>query len=144
MGNFPKWVDTLKAIVGVAFVIFGVWDYISPVDKETILQLITLLAAVIGGLIGIPPVIRLARGLILVRNKALDLPVNFYKWVDTVKAAVGLAFVLFAVWNFNSPVNQETIIALIDLLAVVIGGFFSLAALLRKLSGVYLIKTAAA
>ena len=67
---------------------------------------------------------------------------DFEKAVDTAKIVVGAAFAVFAVWGFVFPIDEATILSLIELIAIIIGGFIGGPAVIRKLNGQKLTKVA--
>lgn len=58
--DFSKYKESLKILVGAAFLLFGVWNVVSPVSETQVITLIDLVAAIIGAIIGAPAAIRFA------------------------------------------------------------------------------------
>lgn len=57
---FDKYKESLKIVVGAAFLLFGVWNVIVPVNEDQLITLIDLIASLIGAIIGAPAAIRAA------------------------------------------------------------------------------------
>lgn len=120
MSLFQRWVDSAKALASFVFIVFGIWNFLSPIDEATVLSLINIIAAILGVFLGGPAFLRILRGERQINPYGLD---DFQKWVDSVKSLVGFAFVVFAIWNYNFPIDQQTLLTLVDVIAVILGAF---------------------
>lgn len=52
--------ETAKIVVGAAFAIFAIWQITVPVDEALVTQLIDIIFAILGTIIGGPAVVRMA------------------------------------------------------------------------------------
>lgn len=64
MSRVNKIAESLKILAGAAFAIFAIWEInTGNITEDLVVQLITLLAAIIGGLLGGSSWSRFRRGL---------------------------------------------------------------------------------
>lgn len=105
--------DTIKIIIGAAFVVFGIWDFTAPVTEPALINFVDALFVLLGMLFGAPALHRMVGSAPLTKVK------------DTVKVFVGAAFAVFAIWQLSIPVSEQVLGTLIDvvfaLLAAIIG-----------------------
>lgn len=105
--------DTIKVLIGAAFVVFGIWNFTAPVTEPALINFVDALFVLLGMLFGAPALHRMVGSAPLTKVK------------DTVKVIVGAAFAVFAIWQLSIPVSEQIVATLIDvvfaLLAAVIG-----------------------
>jgi len=105
--------DTIKVLIGAAFVVFGIWNFTAPVTEPALINFVDALFILLGMLFGAPALHRMVGSAPLTKVK------------DTVKVIVSAAFAVFAIWQLSIPVSEQIVATLIDvvfaLLAAVIG-----------------------
>jgi len=105
--------DTIKILIGAAFVVFGIWNFTAPVTEPALINFVDALFVLLGMLFGAPALHRMIGSAPLTKVK------------DTVKVLVGAAFAVFSIWQLSIPVSEQIVATLIDvvfaLLAAVIG-----------------------
>lgn len=68
--DFPKIIDTVKLAITTAYAVLKVLEIVVPIPQDIVLQLVALLALVIGGFLGVPAAARLLTGKELQLRKA--------------------------------------------------------------------------